>query len=63
MPDPAAVSLFEQGLKDDKKQESHTLQTALLLEQSLKACLEGLMRALFGQGKLSVVGCDLEAVD
>ncbi|CAG5129807.1 unnamed protein product [Candidula unifasciata] len=49
MPNPESMSLFEPGVRDDNKQERHTLQTALLLEQTLKSCLEGLMRALFGQ--------------
>uniref|UniRef100_A0A0B7A5R8 Phenylalanine--tRNA ligase, mitochondrial n=1 Tax=Arion vulgaris TaxID=1028688 RepID=A0A0B7A5R8_9EUPU len=49
MPNSASMSLFEQGSRNVYKQETHTLQTAQLLEQGLKTCLEGLIRDLFGQ--------------
>ncbi|GFR92851.1 phenylalanine--tRNA ligase, mitochondrial [Elysia marginata] len=47
--DPSSCSLFESGKRDDSKQEQHSLETSKLLEYDLKSCLEGLMRALFGQ--------------
>ncbi|CAL1528053.1 unnamed protein product [Lymnaea stagnalis] len=47
--DPTSVKLFENGVKDEWKQEKHTLETSTLIGHNLKTTLEGLMRALFGE--------------
>lgn len=46
--DPSSVSLFEAGYRDSSKQETHTLETAKLLEYDLKSTLEALVKSLFG---------------
>ncbi|XP_013075159.2 phenylalanine--tRNA ligase, mitochondrial-like [Biomphalaria glabrata] len=46
--DSKSVTLFENGSRDEHKQEFHTLETSKLIELDLKNCLEGLMKHLFG---------------
>ncbi|KAH9503491.1 Phenylalanyl-tRNA synthetase [Bulinus truncatus] len=46
--DSESVTLFENGSRNEHKQEVHTLEAAKLIEHDLKACLEGLMKHLFG---------------
>ncbi|CAN7992820.1 unnamed protein product [Ixodes hexagonus] len=43
-----SLELFEEGSRDDNKQAPHTMETAKLLEHSLKTCLQGLAKQLFG---------------
>ncbi|XP_042144576.1 phenylalanine--tRNA ligase, mitochondrial isoform X2 [Ixodes scapularis] len=42
------LELFEDGSRDEIKQGLHTMETAKLLEHSLKTCLQGLAKQLFG---------------
>ena len=45
------LKVFEEGVRTNDKQETHTLDTAKLLEIDLKDCLLGLAKDLFGTGK------------
>ncbi len=45
------LQVFESGVRTDHKQETHTLDSAKLLEIDLKDCLLGLAKDLFGKGK------------
>ncbi|XP_005092108.1 phenylalanine--tRNA ligase, mitochondrial [Aplysia californica] len=47
--DLSGVSLFEDGRRDNTRQETHSLETSKLVEHDLKVCLEALMRCLFGE--------------
>ena len=46
------LKLFENdGVRTNAKQETHTLDSALILEHDLKDCLLGLAKDLFGPGE------------
>ena len=45
------LKVFEEGVRTNDKQETHTLDTAKLLEIDLKDCLLGLAKDLFGTGE------------
>ncbi|XP_067144750.1 probable phenylalanine--tRNA ligase, mitochondrial [Centruroides vittatus] len=45
---PDNLSLFENGKRCSRKQECHTLEATLLMEQELKNCLTDLAKDLFG---------------
>ena len=47
------LKVFEDGVRTNDKQETHTLDTAKLLEIDLKDCLLGLAKDLFGSGMSS----------
>ena len=46
------LEVFEKGVRNDHKQETHTLDSCKIVELDLKDCLLGLTKELFGQGKL-----------
>jgi len=46
--DSSGVAIFEKGTRNELKQETHTLETSKMIEHDLKACLETLMKVLFG---------------
>ena len=46
--DVRAVKGFEQGERNSHKQKTHTKEAVKLLEESLKSCLLGLTKELFG---------------
>ena len=46
--DARAVKGFEQGERNSHKQKTHTKEAVKLLEESLKSCLLGLTKELFG---------------
>ena len=45
------LEVFEKGVRNDHKQETHTLDSCKIVELDLKDCLLGLTKELFGQGK------------
>lgn len=47
------MKLFEDGSRDNTKQEKHTKETQIVLEHNLKSTLENLCFTLFGKGNLS----------
>ncbi|XP_059478015.1 phenylalanine--tRNA ligase, mitochondrial [Neocloeon triangulifer] len=47
--DLRGIRLFENGEETPEKQDVHTLDTALFLQNDLKVCLERLARNLFGE--------------
>ena len=46
------LEVFEKGVRNDHKQETHTLDSCKIVELDLKDCLLGLTKELFGQGKM-----------
>ena len=46
------LEVFEKGVRNDHKQETHTLDSCKIVELDLKDCLLGLTKELFGQGEL-----------
>lgn len=44
------LKVFEEGVRTNAKQETHSLDSAMLLEIDLKDCLLGLTKELFGSG-------------
>ena len=47
----AHLTLFEKdGVRTDGKQETHTIDSVMILEHDLKDCLLGLAKHLFGPG-------------
>ena len=48
--DPTGLSIFEDGRRDQDKQECHSLDAAKLLEYDLKQTLVGVAHRLFGPG-------------
>ena len=44
------LTVFENGVRTNEKQELHTLDSSKIIELDLKGCLLGLTKELFGQG-------------